>query len=151
MPRGAVFARRLSLQGFLWYACPAMKSPMKTPTFHIRAYVTKDGSEIRELIHPDKDPHAEMSLAEATILPGRKTALHVHERSQEIYYVIRGRAVMRLGSETMEIEAGDSILILPGTEHAVHNTGSVALKILCCCSPAYSHEDTRLLDEEQEP
>jgi mannose-6-phosphate isomerase-like protein (cupin superfamily) len=41
--------------------------------------------------------------------------------------------------------SGDTVYIPPGTPHKIRNTGDIPLKILCCSSPAYSHEDTELL------
>ena len=52
---------------------------------------------------------------------------------------------MTLGEERFEILPGDTIAIAPRTAHFVENTGSVDLVILCCCSPAYAHDDTELL------
>ena len=42
----------------------------------IEPYVTKDGSEIRELMHPTVHGNRQQSLAEATVAPGAQTALH---------------------------------------------------------------------------
>jgi hypothetical protein len=36
----------------------------------ITPYVTRDGSEIRELLHPDRHAVRHQSLAEATVAPG---------------------------------------------------------------------------------
>jgi len=110
-------------------------------------YVTKDGSEIRELLHPSQHAVRNQSLAEALIPAGGKTILHVHQRSEEIYHVTHGTGLMTLGDEQFTIAAGDSILIAPGTRHCVENSGEDALIILCCCAPAYSHGDTILLEE----
>jgi mannose-6-phosphate isomerase-like protein (cupin superfamily) len=52
---------------------------------------------------------------------------------------------MRLGVEEFEVNSGDTVCIAPGTAHCIRNTGEEDLVILCCCSPAYSHEDTELL------
>ena len=52
---------------------------------------------------------------------------------------------MTLGEAQFAIAVGDSIAILPGTPHRVENIGKEALHILCCCAPAYSHDDTELL------
>ena len=41
-------------------------------------FETKDGSQIRELMHPAVHGNAAQSLAEARIDPGRRTALHRH-------------------------------------------------------------------------
>jgi mannose-6-phosphate isomerase-like protein (cupin superfamily) len=53
---------------------------------------------------------------------------------------------MTLGDRQFEVRAGDTVAILPGTAHCIHNTGSGVLVILCCCSPPYSDADTELLD-----
>jgi mannose-6-phosphate isomerase-like protein (cupin superfamily) len=52
---------------------------------------------------------------------------------------------MRLGAEEFPVQPGDSILIPPGTPHAIRNSGTEELLILCCCAPPYRHEDTELL------
>jgi len=117
----------------------------RTSLGEIAPYVTRDGSEIRELLHPDAHAVRNQSLAEAVVAPGGATLLDRHEASEEIYHVTRGNGLLTLGSEKFAIAAGDSIAIPPGTPHRVENVGAVALHILCCCSPAYSHDDTFLL------
>ncbi len=118
---------------------------MKTSYRTIPAYVTKDGSEIRELIHPAIHGNARQSLAEAIIQPGEKTQLHRHPMSEELYHVTQGNGIMRLGEISLLIGAGDTVHIAPGVAHCVQATGESPLHILCCCSPAYRHEDTVML------
>ena len=108
-------------------------------------YVTKDGSEIRELMHPSHHCNRLQSLAEATVQPGMRTALHRHKATEELYYITHGRGRMTLDSEMFDVHPGDTVCISPGTPHCIENTGGDALKILCACTPAYSHEDTELL------
>lgn len=119
---------------------------MKTRYADIPAYLTKDGSEIRELLHPDRHGVRNQSLAEATVPAGTRTILHRHHRTEEIYHVTAGQGRMTLGGETFDVGPGDSILIAPGTSHCIEAIGDVPLRILCCCSPAYSHSDTELLE-----
>lgn len=109
------------------------------------AFRTKDGSEIRELMHPAVHGGSGQSLAEARITSGSTTALHRHHHSEEIYHVTGGEGLMTLGDEQFAIRPGDSVLIAPGTAHRVHNTGREDLVILCCCSPPYADTDTELL------
>lgn len=111
----------------------------------IAPYITKDGSQIRELLHPEQHAIRQQSLAEAIVPPGATTLLHRHAVTEEIYHVTQGSGEMTLGDEKFAIAVGDSIAIAPGTPHCVSNTGSTALHILCCCAPAYSHADTELL------
>lgn len=119
----------------------------KTACADISPYITKDGSEIRELLHPAKHGARNQSLAEARVPTGCTTLLHRHEVTEEIYHVTGGTGVMTLSAEKFPICPGDSILIPPGTPHCVANTGEETLIILCSCSPAYSHDDTILLQD----
>lgn len=112
----------------------------------VPSYVTKDGSEIRELMHPAAHGNRRQSLAEATVQPGARTQLHRHALTEELYHVTAGSGLMTLGDSVLKVGAGDTVLIAPGTPHRIEATGSEPLRILCCCSPAYSHEDTELLD-----
>ncbi len=120
---------------------------MKTRTRYadIAPFVTKDGSTIRELMHPQHHANAAQSLAEARVDPGKTTALHRHRVSEELYHVTAGEGEMTLGDARFAIRAGDTVAIPPGTPHCVKNTGPATLTILCCCSPPYAHDDTDLL------
>ena len=108
-------------------------------------YITKDGSRIRELMHPSQHGNQAQSLAEATVAPGAVTALHRHRLTEEIYHVTAGEGLMTLGAEQFLVSVGDTVCISPGTAHCIECVGSVPLKILCACAPAYGHEDTELL------
>jgi mannose-6-phosphate isomerase-like protein (cupin superfamily) len=118
----------------------------KTDYASTEPYVTRDGSVIRELLHPDLHGNHAQSLAEARIAAGSSTLLHRHHQSEEIYHVTGGEGVMFLDDKRFPIKLGDSISIPPGTPHRVKNTGTDELVILCCCAPAYRHEDTELLE-----
>jgi mannose-6-phosphate isomerase-like protein (cupin superfamily) len=118
---------------------------MKTTYGALESFVTKDGSEIRELMHPAVHGNRAQSLAEATVPPGGETLLHVHRVTEELYHVTQGVGLMTLGVETFELRTGETVCIPPGTPHRIRNIGDEPLKILCCCSPAYSHEDTELV------
>ena len=121
---------------------------MKTKYQDITPYITKDGSVIRELMHPDIHGNRYQSLAEAIVAPGQSTSLHIHYQSEELYHITRGRGTLRLSSKLMEVSDGDTVCIHPGVAHQLINTGSAPLKLLCCCVPPYSHEDTELLADE---
>jgi len=118
---------------------------MRTRYAEIQPYITLDGSLIRELIHPGIHGNHNLSVAEAEVPPGGVTRLHRHHRTEEIYHITEGRGIMTLGDDAFEVGVGDSICIPPGTPHRIRNIGSGVLKVLCCCAPAYAHEDTELI------
>lgn len=112
----------------------------------IPAYVTKDGSSIRELMHPEVQGNARQSLAEAIVPAGGATVLHRHRDSEELYHILSGSGRMTLGAAEFAVCAGDTVLIPPGTAHCLRNDGGEPLRLLCACSPAYRHADTELLE-----
>ena len=111
----------------------------------IEAYTTKDDSLIRELMHPNQQGNKNQSLAEAIIPVGIKTLLHKHHKSEELYHITQGKGLMTLDKQQFEVNMGDTVCITPGLEHCIENIGEQELKILCCCSPAYQHDDTILI------
>ena len=119
--------------------------PVLTQYGQIPAYLTKDGSVIRELLHPNQSEIQNQSLAEATVAVGQTTALHLHHTTEEIYHITQGEGLMTLGSSAFHVVMGDSVVIRPGTPHCIQNTGAIVLTILCACSPPYQHDDTQLL------
>ena len=105
-------------------------------------FVTKDGSEIRELLAHRNSAIRNQSLAEACLPAGASTQEHFHPRTEEIYYITHGTGRMRIEGETREVRTGDAIAIPPGRKHKLWNTGRNTLRLLCCCAPAYEHDDT---------
>ncbi|NOX91072.1 MAG: cupin domain-containing protein [Gammaproteobacteria bacterium] len=119
---------------------------MKTEYQFIDAFVTKDGSLIRELMHPAMHKNTKQSLAQAVIPVATRTRLHRHVRSEELYHITSGQGRMTLADEIFIVSEGDTLCIPPGAAHCIESIGDMDLVILCCCAPAYSHDDTELLE-----
>ena len=113
----------------------------------VPAFITKDGSEIRELLAHRNSAIRNQSLAEARVPVGGSTQEHVHPRAEEIYYITHGMGRMRIEGEEREVSPGDAIAILPGQHHKLWNTGDETLRLLCCCAPAYEHDDTVIVEK----
>jgi mannose-6-phosphate isomerase-like protein (cupin superfamily) len=116
----------------------------------VPAFLTKDGSEIRELLAYRNSSIRQQSLAEARLPPGASTTAHRHHRTEEIYYILEGQAEMDVAGEKRHVGPGDAIAILPGQRHQITNTGRGVLTFLCCCAPPYEDGDTQLDDGQQE-
>ena len=112
----------------------------------VEPFTTLDGSTIREVAGPAIDSARNQSLAEASVPPGGATAEHYHRETEEIYFFTHGAGRMRLGDEEREVEPGDTVVIPPGVRHKLWNDGGEPLRLLCCCAPAYSDEDTVLTE-----
>src|SRR3954469_22654537 len=98
----------------------------------VPAFITKDGSEIRELLAYRNSCIQAQSLAEARLPAGGATQEHYHPRTEEIYYITHGSGRMRIENEIRDVKIGDAIAIPPGQKHKIWNTSSETLRLLCC-------------------
>ena len=65
-------------------------------------FITKDGSEIRELLAHRNSAIRNQSLAEARLPVGGATQEHFHPRAEEIYYITHGTGKIRIENETRD-------------------------------------------------
>src|SRR5215831_554553 len=86
-------------------------------------FITKDGSEIRELLAYRNSVIRNQSLAEARLPAGTSTQEHYHPKAEEIYYITHGTGRMRIEGEVRKVKTGDAIAIPPGQKHKLWNTG----------------------------
>jgi mannose-6-phosphate isomerase-like protein (cupin superfamily) len=49
---------------------------------------------------------------------------------------------MEIDGESRRVSAGDGILIPPGAWHQITADAEAPIRLLCCCAPPYSHDDT---------
>ncbi len=117
----------------------------------VEPFITKDGSQIRELLAHRNSCIRQQSLAVALLPPGGRTTPHYHRRTEEIYFILQGTGHMRIDQQSRPVGPGDAIAIPPGAVHTITNTGQGPLEFLCCCTPAYEHEDTVLVEEPLPP
>ena len=61
---------------------------------------------------------------------GGKTPPNMHPIGQEMFFVLRGEGIARCDGRAMTLRAGDSLLVRPGAEHVIENTGAGRLYCL---------------------
>jgi mannose-6-phosphate isomerase-like protein (cupin superfamily) len=104
-------------------------------------FIAGDGTQLRELLHPDKQAIAiRYSLAHA-IVPAGKTSIPHSLTTTEVYYILSGVGEMHIDGETQLIEPGDAVYIPPHAKQFVHNPGSEPLIFVCMVDPAWRKED----------
>lgn len=108
----------------------------------VESFITKDGSEIREMLAYRNSFIKNQSLAESRLPVGCATLEHYHLKTEEIYFILEGKGKMKIEDEICDVDSGDAIAILPGKHHKIWNIGKNVLKILCCCAPPYEDNDT---------
>ncbi len=105
-----------------------------------------DGTGLRELLHPDRDPAAvRYSLAVARLEPGRSSRKH-RLRQSEVYYVIRGAGAMHVGDEAERIGPGDAVYIPPGKVQWLENDGEETIEFACIVDPAWTADGEEVVE-----
>ena len=66
---------------------------------------------------------------------GRTAPPHYHPESEAAIYLIHGRLKVICDEAEAEMNAGDIVLIPPGSTHIAENIGEGEAKILFCFSP----------------
>lgn len=103
-------------------------------------FVAGDGTLLRELLHPDKQPVIiGYSLAHARLAPGEVSLKH-RLKSNEVYYVLQGRGRMHIDAQECLVKPGDAVYIPPGAQQHIESLGPGELAFLCIVDPAWRAE-----------
>ena len=68
--------------------------------------------------------------------PGASEGDHTHGGAdasrplEEIYYFLGGNGMMRIAGEEVAVTGGDAIMVPPGVDHGLYNTGSEPLRLV---------------------
>ncbi|MBN2564420.1 MAG: cupin domain-containing protein [Candidatus Eisenbacteria bacterium] len=109
-----------------------------------------DYSELRELLHPDRDPvPIRHSLAHAVIEPGQSSLRH-RLKAVEVYYFLSGRGLMHVGDEVAPVGPGSTVAVPAGQAQWVDNPGHESLTFLCIVDPPWQETDEETLENSRE-
>ncbi|NMF83128.1 cupin domain-containing protein [Nodosilinea sp. P-1105] len=109
-------------------------------------FTAGDGTQLRELLHPDKQAIAlRYSLAHATVPVGQVSTPHALTTS-EVYYILSGQGEMHIGEEHHPVHPGDAVYIPPNARQYIHNTGTEPLVFICIVDPAWRQADETVYD-----
>lgn len=89
----------------------------------------------KKLIEPGSSGCENMILGVVTFPPGSNPGTHVHEREEEIIYVISGVGETRVGDRVYPLEPGVTVFTEPGVEHGVKTLGDQPLVMVSVFSP----------------
>jgi mannose-6-phosphate isomerase-like protein (cupin superfamily) len=67
--------------------------------------------------------------------PGGATPPNEHAAAHEFFHVLHGEGVARCDGKTLPIRKGFSLLLHPGSEHVIENTGAGKLYTLTVMTP----------------
>ncbi len=86
------------------------------------------------LFDPEKDDIRNVFVVEI-FAPGGATPPNTHNHADEFFYVLSGEGIARCDGTETPLKTGDALLLRPGHEHIVHNTGTAKLYCLTVMTP----------------
>jgi mannose-6-phosphate isomerase-like protein (cupin superfamily) len=99
------------------------------------------GERLR-FLKTSRDTGGDAVVVECTVQPhGFVAAAHVHPHQSEHFQILEGTVAFKLGRETVEARAGESVLVEAGTPHKFWNAGDEPARFLAVVRPALKFEE----------
>ena len=109
----------------------SFENPDKVKVFRIGP---NDTNYFALLFDEQKDQIKNVFLVEI-FTKGGATPPNEHAGAHEFFYVLHGEGTARCDGDTMPIKKGDALLLRPGSEHVIQNTGPGKLYTLTVMTP----------------
>jgi mannose-6-phosphate isomerase-like protein (cupin superfamily) len=87
------------------------------------------------LVFDDAQEHCGLVAVIEIFDIGGSTPPNQHSAAHEYFFVLQGQGRARVGGQWCSVVAGDALLVRPGTEHVVENTGTGRLYCLTLMVP----------------
>ena len=107
-----------------------------------------DNTIIREILNPKHDQQPlvlNYSLAHATLKSNEKSLPHKFFEASEVYYILKGKGIMHIDDDSVEVVPGDTIYIPPQAVQWIESVGPEDLEFLCIVDPAWQPDAEELV------
>jgi len=105
-----------------------------------------EGTSIKQFFHPDNTlERIGYSLAQFTLEPIKASKLY-KLKSSEVYYILEGKAALRIDDKVINLEKDDSAYVPPKSKQNIKNIGEVNLRFLCIVEPAWKVDEEIILE-----
>jgi quercetin dioxygenase-like cupin family protein len=65
-----------------------------------------------------------------TLKPGTTIGYHEHDETEEVYIILKGKGIMNVNGESLDVHEGDVVLTKKGNSHGLANNSNEDLDIL---------------------
>ena len=108
----------------------------------ISPFSGQDSCEIYELVGKGAAiERREYSVARTVVPPHTKAVQHYHDHTEELYVVTGGFGTIVVDGKSIDVAAGDTVLVEVGERHFAMSNSDSALEFLAISIPAYDSAD----------
>ncbi len=86
----------------------------------------------------------DMTVAQEEMPPRTSEQRHQHEKARQLFYLLRGEAVMDLDTETIVLHANEFTLVEPNTPHTMTNRSDETVEFLVVSCPPVKEDRVNL-------
>jgi len=108
--------------------------PAVAPMFETITKTAKKNLSFRKKVFGGKFSE----LVEMSILPGNELGEEVHNRGDEILFIVQGKGLVTIEDVMARANRHCAIFVKAGMRHNLRNIGRRDLKLLCVCSPPFT-------------
>lgn len=90
---------------------------------------------LRILLSPKKGSSTHAVLGHSILEPGQVVTGHIHDYSDELFFVIKGSGLLSTEEKEIAFSERDAVCIPKGISHRIFNNGKVNLEVVFCVSP----------------
>lgn len=107
--------------------------------------------DLRILISPAKSNTTGIVMGHSTLKSSEILSLHVHDYSDEVFYVLSGQGKVITNHGDLFFKKNDAVLIPKGTAHKIENTSHDDLSVVFCVAPLAPNPEAghRIIQENQ--
>lgn len=78
----------------------------------------------------------------------KQVPLHIFETHTEQVYILKGKGIFTLGSNTFPVKKGDFLIIPIGTPHSVEVLSKKPMKVISVQAPEFLGDDRIMIDQD---
>ena len=97
----------------------------------------RDGQVSFLLLHPGQFGSRNLAITWVEGAPGSEQPAHSHATNEQVYVIVSGRGLMRVGGQAEEVSAGTAVFVPPNTSHSIVNIGDQPLVFVSATSPPF--------------
>ena len=103
----------------------------------------RSGQVLYLLLAPGQFDSKNLTITWVEGQPGSEQPMHAHPENEQVYVVVQGCGLMKVGTDSEEVGPGDMVLVPPNTDHAIKNTGGETLVYVSATSPPFAMPESR--------
>jgi len=93
--------------------------------------LVRNGTVTQWEFFSEKELESSINVVHANIANvGTSLEPHAHDSEEQIFFILGGVGVMKVGEEEAEVREGDAIYLPPRLAHSIKNTGTYPLRFL---------------------